>query len=407
MARAQESFPLQRKLVWINMRGGWDILEVTEPKVSSTAGIDMMYDWSLASPIAGADSSLRIGRWLPNIAALGSDLLVVRGIAMGTTSHDAGSTYMDTGILSNAGSVNAASIPSIVASQGVSTIPIIQLNGGSDPRIDRGLLNPVSVVRADNLALYRGMFPIADEEKQRRMAVLDYVKSSIDRLRAETGGNDRLSGMEAAETKVRRQFQDDVGKKLALTPAEQAAFAVGAPAKFNGGMADPFALALKLITEDIVDTVNLGVGGFDTHSNQAASLEPTLGNVDFIIGKFVAGLKAAGKLDSTLIVMYSDFGRTPKVNGGKGRDHWPVGGAIMIGGGINGGRVVGGTDDNLRALWINSASGDIVDEKHPLAVQMSPAHLGGSILELTLGAGYMKFRDSYLKNIPALTLLKG
>ena len=91
------------------------------------------------------------------MAQIGDDLLLVKGISMGTTSHNAGSVYMDTGILSNAGTVNSASIPSIVASEGTSTIPIIQLNGGTDPKIDRGLLNPVSAVRAQDLELYRSM----------------------------------------------------------------------------------------------------------------------------------------------------------------------------------------------------------------------------------------------------------
>lgn len=403
---AQASFPVQRKLVWINMRGGWDILEVTDPKIASTSGIDMIYDWGQAHTLAGGDGSVRLGRWLPNIAALGSDVLVIRGLAMGTTSHEAGSMYMDTGILSNAGIVNAASIPAIVASQGASTIPLIQLSGGSDAKTDRGLLNPVSVVRADNLSLYRGMFPSTEAEKDQRLAIFDYVKSSAARLKVEVGVNDRLSRMETAEVKVQRQFADDVGKKLALTPEEIAAYSAGAPADFNRGMADSFALALKLINSDIVDTVNLGVGGFDTHSNQSASLERTLGSVDFLLGKFVAGLKESGKLDSTLIVLYSDFGRTPKINGGNGRDHWPVGGALMIGGGIQGGRVVGGTDDDLRAQWISPTSGAVVTEGTSGAIQLSPVHLGGSILELTLGAGYMKYRDSYLKNIPALTMLK-
>src|SRR4051812_45783862 len=42
------AFPPQRKLVWINMSGGWDVLEVTDPKQGSTAGIDMDYSWDEA-----------------------------------------------------------------------------------------------------------------------------------------------------------------------------------------------------------------------------------------------------------------------------------------------------------------------------------------------------------------------
>ena len=149
------SFPPKKKLVWIQMSGGWDLLETVNPKVRSTSGIDMSYSWSQANSIGSSGD--KIGRWLPGLAAHGSDMVVVRGMNMGTTSHMAGRVYMDTGVLSNAGTVNAASIPAIVASESSSTIPIIQLNGGSEPQTDRGLFNPVSVVRASNLELYRSM----------------------------------------------------------------------------------------------------------------------------------------------------------------------------------------------------------------------------------------------------------
>jgi uncharacterized protein (DUF1501 family) len=397
-ARAQ-SFSVQRRLVWINMRGGWDILEVMDPKVSSTSGIDMVYDWGLAQTIGG--STEKLGRWLPNIAALGDDVLAVRGLTMGTTSHTAGSVYMDTGVLSNAGNVNAASIPAIVASESGATIPIIQLNGGSDPQTDRGLLNPVSVVRAQNLDLYRSMYPEDSDELEQKMLILDYLKSSITRLQDRIGTNDRLADVATAEEKIRVQFQDDVGAKLALEDADRAPFNVDPPASLNQGQADAFALSLKLLKNDLVTCLNLGVGGFDTHANQENNLQPILQNFDYLLATFVNELKAAGQLDSTLIVVYSDFGRTPKVNQRNGRDHWPVGGALMLGGGIQGGRVVGATDDDLRALPVSTTTG-VADDA---GTTLNPTHLGGSVLELTLGSSYLDYRN-YLTSIPALTQLK-
>ena len=400
---AAQAFPPQRRLVWINMNGGWDILEITDPKVASTAGIDMMYDWGLAQPLAGSTANDKIGRWLNRVALQGQDIVVVRGLNMGTTSHMAGSVYMDTGVLSNSGNVNAASIPAIVASESAATIPIIQLNGGSDPKIDRGLLSPVSVVRAQNLDLYRSMYPQTSESLQQKQMVLDYLSNSIDRVKLRTGDHDRLKAISTARDKIKIQFADDVGSKLALTDSDRSAFGVNAPKSMNTGLRDAFALSLKLLKNNLVTCLNLGVGGFDTHANQERQLQPTVESFDFLLATFMNELRAANQLDNTLIVVYSDFGRTPKVNNNNGRDHWPFGGALLIGGGILGGRVVGATDDNLRGLTINLASG-AADSKS--TDTLSPNNLGGSILDLTLGAAYTTTYRTYLPSIPALTRLK-
>jgi uncharacterized protein (DUF1501 family) len=226
-------------------------------------------------------------------------------------------------------------------------------------------------------------------------------------MQDEVGSSDRLQSLSAAEEKVRAQFAGGVGSKLALTDADRSLFRTDAPRGMNGGGQDAMALALKLISNDIVSCITLGIGGFDTHQNQSTRLQPILANVDFLVSRLVAGLKAAGKLDSTLIVMYSDFGRTPKVNSSNGRDHWPVGGAIVIGGGIDGGRAVGATSDSTlgAADLINPSTGAVTSDSAS-GVQLNPTHLGGMVLELTLGASYSTYRP-YLAGIPALTRLKG
>ncbi len=394
----QGSFTIQKNLIWISMNGGWDILETTDPKPQSTSGIDMIYNWNQARSISNSSDGAKIGRWLPNIAALGQDLLVVRGLAMGTTSHQAGNVYMDTGILSNAGNVNAASIPSIVASESQATIPIIQLRGGDSPQTDRGT-KTVSVVRAENLQLYREMFP-GEEEKARKTAVLNYLRDSVTALQDRVGVNDRLTALAAAESKVRGQFENDVASNLLISDSELAEFNSGAPTGMDAGSAESFALAGKLVNNNISSCVNIGMGGFDTHSNQSARLQPRLESFDFLIGKLVASLKAANKLDSTLIVVYSDFGRTPKVNNSNGRDHWPTGGALMIGGNIDGGRAVGETDSNLNsAELVNPSSGQATTDSSN-GVQLNPTHLGGAVLNLCLGSSY-NFR-TYLEPIAAM-----
>lgn len=402
---ASEEFEVKRNLVWIHMTGGWDILETVDPKQNSTSKLEMTYDYGQSHVLSGASSDVRLGRWWPNTARHGRDIVLVRGLAMGTTSHDAGSVYSDTGVLSNSGNVNAASIPTIIASHSAATIPLIQLSGGDNPKLDRGLLKQVSVVRAGDLNVYQKLFPDTPEAIAARAKILEYSRRSLIRYQSAVGNTDRAAGVEAARSKIQGQIDAGVGSKLKLETADVSPFltALGSDAAGSAvrGAADSFALAVKLLKNNLVTCINMGVGGFDTHTQQERTLMPILTGFDALFAAFIDQLKAAGILQNTLIVLYSDFGRTPKVNNSSGRDHWPVGGALIAGGGIAGGRAVGITDENLLALEVDPATG----LRSQSGIQLSPIHLGGSILELTLGASYLSKR-TYLESIPALTRLK-
>jgi uncharacterized protein (DUF1501 family) len=67
--------------------------------------------------------------------------------------------------------------------------------------------------------------------------------------------------------------------------------------------------------------------------------------VDHALAALVADLEDRGMLGEVVVVAWGEFGRTPRVNKNGGRDHWPeVGPALLAGGGIQGGRIVGATD---------------------------------------------------------------
>jgi uncharacterized protein (DUF1501 family) len=92
--------------------------------------------------------------------------------------------------------------------------------------------------------------------------------------------------------------------------------------------------------------------GWDTHqglfdpNNVRTSFSTTAGAMDRAVGALVEDLKSSGHLDSTLIVMMGEFGRTPgDLNAQGGRDHYKEAmAAVMIGGGVRGGRVIGEQD---------------------------------------------------------------
>jgi uncharacterized protein (DUF1501 family) len=107
---------------------------------------------------------------------------------------------------------------------------------------------------------------------------------------------------------------------------------------------DQFLVARRLI-EAGVQCVTLEVGGWDTHENNFKGLRNVMPPLDRAFRALIDDLKDRGLLDSTLVVMWGEFGRTPRVNGSAGRDHWPaVMSALLAGGGLKVGQVLGATD---------------------------------------------------------------
>ena len=103
-------------------------------------------------------------------------------------------------------------------------------------------------------------------------------------------------------------------------------------------------LARRLI-EAGVRVVSVTFSDFDTHSKNFARMRHLVPVVDHAMATLVTDLRERGMLDDVTIVAWGEFGRTPKVNGKAGRDHWPrVSPAILAGGDMNVGQIIGATD---------------------------------------------------------------
>lgn len=104
-------------------------------------------------------------------------------------------------------------------------------------------------------------------------------------------------------------------------------------------------LARRLI-EAGVRFVTVTDGGWDTHADNFNLLKnKRLPPLDRALPALLADLQDRGLLESTLVVWMGDFGRTPMINAGAGRDHWDgVGNVLFAGGGTKPGVVVGATD---------------------------------------------------------------
>jgi hypothetical protein len=92
--------------------------------------------------------------------------------------------------------------------------------------------------------------------------------------------------------------------------------------------------------------VTVGLGGWDTHGNNFRTLQTQLlPQLDRALAALVNDLDSHGLLQSTLVYCAGEFGRTPTINGGAGRDHWARAMAVFLaGGGVRGGYAHGSTD---------------------------------------------------------------
>lgn len=105
-----------------------------------------------------------------------------------------------------------------------------------------------------------------------------------------------------------------------------------------------FLLARKLI-EAGVRCVSLTISDFDTHRKNFERLRYLLPIVDAGLHALTTDLEERGLLDDVTIVVWGEFGRTPKINTSGGRDHWPSAGmCLLAGGGMRVGQVIGATD---------------------------------------------------------------
>ncbi len=105
-----------------------------------------------------------------------------------------------------------------------------------------------------------------------------------------------------------------------------------------------FLLARRLV-EAGARCVTLNFGRWDFHSSNFKGMRSHAPLFDQGLSALITDLEDRGMLDDTLVVAWGEFGRTPMINKDAGRDHWPrVGGALLAGGGLRTGQVIGATD---------------------------------------------------------------
>jgi hypothetical protein len=107
---------------------------------------------------------------------------------------------------------------------------------------------------------------------------------------------------------------------------------------------DQLLMARRLV-EAGARVVTLSYGRWDSHGKNFDLVRDHGGKLDQCLSALIDDLEARGMLDDVTVIAWGEFGRTPKINNGAGRDHWPqVSCALMAGGGMKTGQVIGATN---------------------------------------------------------------
>jgi hypothetical protein len=176
--------------------------------------------------------------------------------------------------------------------------------------------------------------------------------TSLDAMRRDIDTSGVIEGMDAFNQRALDVLTSsklvdalDISKE---SPETIARYGDGKPYQFQyDGVAtrnDHLLIARRLI-EAGVRVVSLSFGRWDSHSKNFDMVRDHGGKLDQCLSALVEDLESRGMLDDVSIVVWGEFGRTPKINKEAGRDHWsPVSCAWLAGGGIRPGQVIGETN---------------------------------------------------------------
>ena len=174
-----------------------------------------------------------------------------------------------------------------------------------------------------------------------RFASRKKMRSIIDGYFSDFEKNDQLDAMDSFYLKA---------YDLVCSPKARAAFEIDKEPKslreaYGMNSAGQRFLMARRLVEAGVRFVTLTYGGFDHHSNIKDNMERQLTPFDKAYATLITDLSKRGMLDDTLVIVTTEFGRTPKINSNAGRDHWPqVFSIALAGGGVKGGYVHGASD---------------------------------------------------------------
>ena len=330
-----------KHVIYLFMSGGMTHIDTFDPKTE--AGSSIMGD---TKAIGTNVDGMQFGHWLPQLSKQADKIAVIRSMKSTQGAHGPGRYFMRTGYTERAsiihptsgGWVNKLSKPLN------ETLPsFVTISCGND-HPGAGFLEP----NLQPLPVGNPQEGLKNSARSKRATKSDFEKQIEVRKLLDA----KFDAKYHAGHKTVRAYGEVYDSAVKLMESEDLeAFDLSNESevthKLYGGsqFAKGCILARRLV-EKGVRSVEVELGGFDWHNDNFAQAGEKLPILDQALSALLIDLKAKGLLDTTLVVLATEFGRTPLVTDEGGRNHFPKAfSTLMAGGGIKGGMVYGETDE--------------------------------------------------------------
>jgi len=349
---AQNGFtPTAKSCILIWLDGGPTHYETFDPKPDAPKEIRGEFE-----PIATKLPGVQFAKHLNRLAAIADKHAIIRSIRHNQGNHGAGNHYMMTGAPPRI-PVGCGAFVSFHPSLGsVAAYELGKENGlpayFSMPRMSRS-------GGPNFLGAKYAPFVVSDDPNRSNFRVRDVALPkglTGDRFGRRTDLRKLVDRMQRINEKAAGDpvnSLDDYyrqGYDLITSTDAQKAFDIHSESdqvrdSFGRNSFGQRALLARRLVEAGVPFITLYEGGWDHHRNIFSALNKRMPSFDHTVATLIEDLEQRGLLDSTLVLVLGEFGRTPKVNTRGGRDHWSNAMSIlMAGGGTPGGRIIGATD---------------------------------------------------------------
>ena len=388
----------------IDARGGWDPTSLCDPKgYSSPTDPARVNNYSKAN--IGTSGNLKYAPAPENITfptdlydaktffdKYYAKLLIVNGIDTKTNSHSDGARHCWSGELARKGfpSIGALIAGLLAPSRSMSYIA----NGGYTYTAD--LIVPIGMDYRGVNALYEIAYPNRTSPKSTSSRLyfpegtsqtMELIKTAFSARQQRLAAQQNLQKIKTSINKFITSKQDSTGLKyladnLSGTPSDGSTAPPENTTLTRSSAKSIYQqgrIALAAYQSGVTAAAHISLGGFDTHSNHDANHYPRLMDLLQGIDAIIDEASARNLSDQIVVMVASDFGRTPKYNGNNGKDHWPVTSMMFIGNStqaISGNRVVGATGSDFKAMNVtNDGSFTPVPNGTAGSVHLTPAHI--------------------------------